>query len=392
MTEAESPEKKAEKKAGKKESIGGHKDRFWIPRFWNGMQFGPWWRLLRRNRFDLSARRVGMAVINAGLGPINWAFATSQNWRHGRRIEETEITEPPIFILGHWRSGTTLLHELLILDERHSYPDTYVCFSPSHFISSGPMIRPVVRHLLPNRRPIDNMAAGWERPQEDEFALCNLGLPSPYLTIAFPNRPPQCQEYLDFRGVPEEAKERWKETFLWFLKAVSYHTGNKRIVLKSPTHTARIRVLLEMFPDARFVHIVRDPFVIFPSTMNLWKRLYRDQGVQVPKYEGLEKHVFTTLKRMYDAFEADKGLIPEGRLAEVRYEEIVADPVGNMQSIYETLELGGFDRVRPQFEQYAEKHKDYKTNRYALAPELREQIADRWSRYIETYGYEGRRG
>ena len=373
---------------GKKESIGGHKDRFWIPRFWNGMRFTHWWDLLRRNRFDLSPRRVGMAVINAGLGPVNSAFSVAQQLRHGRKIEETEIADPPIFILGHWRSGTTLLHELLILDERHSYPDTYVCFAPSHFISSGPMIRPVVKYLLPNRRPIDNMAAGWERPQEDEFALCNLGLPSPYLTIAFPNRPPQHQEYLDFQDVPAEAKEEWKQTFRWFLKAVSYHTGNKRIVLKSPTHTARVRVLLEMFPDAKFVHIVRDPFTIFPSTMNLWKRLYRDQGVQVPKYEGLEEHVFSTLNRMYDAYENDKRLIPEGKLAEVRYEELVRDPLGQMRSVYDSLDLNGFDRVRPAFEEYAEKHKDYKTNKYAMPSELRDQIADRWKGYIDTYGYD----
>ena len=46
------------------------------------------------------------------------------------------------------------------------------------------------------------MAAGWDRPQEDEFALCNMGVRSPYLTIAFPNHPPQDQDYLDFRGVP----------------------------------------------------------------------------------------------------------------------------------------------------------------------------------------------
>lgn len=380
MTQSEKPQEK--------DKIGGHKDRFWIPRFWNGMRFSPWWNLLRRNHFDLSPRRVGMAVINAGLGPVNCGFSLIQQTRHGRKIEATEISQAPLFILGHWRSGTTLLHELLILDERHAYPDTYVCFAPAHFISSGPFIRPVVKYLLPDRRPIDNMKAGWERPQEDEFALCNLGLPSPYLTIAFPNRPPQCQEYLDFQGVPEEAKEEWKRTFLGFLKAVSYHTGNKRIVLKSPTHTARIRVLLEMFPDARFVHIVRDPFVVFPSTMNLWKRLYRDQGVQVPRYEGLEEHVFETLTRMYAAFEADKGLVPQGRMAEVRYEDLVRDPVGRMKSVYESLELGEFDKVQPAFEEYAQTHKDYKTNEYALPEELRDRIARRWSRYATTYGYE----
>ena len=38
----------------------------------------------------------------------------------------------------------------------------------------------------------------------------------------------------------------------------------KRIVLKSPAHTARVRVLLELFPKARFVHIIRDPVVHLP--------------------------------------------------------------------------------------------------------------------------------
>ena len=129
---------------------------------------------------------------------------------------------------------------------------------------------------------MDNMAAGWDRPQEDEFALCNIGARSPYLTIAFPNRPPQDQDYLDFRGVPTAEVERWKRAFLWFLKCLTLRNP-KRIVLKFPGHTARIRTLLEMFPKAKFLHIVRNPYVLFPSTVNLWKRLYRDEGLQMPQ-------------------------------------------------------------------------------------------------------------
>ena len=118
-------------------------------------------------------------------------------------------------------------------------------------------------------------------------------------------------------------------------------------MLKSPPHTCRIRVLLEMFPKAKFVHIVRDPYVIFPSTVNLWKRLYRDEGLQVPTYEGLEEHVFTTFTRMYDAFDRDRDLIGPGQFCEVRYEELVADPMEQMRRVYEELELGDFESVRP---------------------------------------------
>ena len=119
----------------------------------------------------------------------------------------------------------------------------------------------------------------------------------------------------------------------------------KRIVLKSPPHTARIRVLLEMFPKAKFVHIVRDPYVIFPSTVNLWKRLYRDQGLQMPTYEGLDEHVFATFTRMYEAFDRDRELIGPGQFCEIRYEDLIADPVEQMRSSLRATGAGRF-RVR----------------------------------------------
>ena len=112
----------------------------------------------------------------------------------------------------------------------------------------------LLAYMLPSRRPMDNMAAGWHRPQEDEFALCNLGLPSPYLTIAFPNEPPQDQEYWTLEHVPADDLRQWKKIFYRFLQYIDKRTKQpQRIVLKSPPHTGRVKVLLEMFPDAKFV-------------------------------------------------------------------------------------------------------------------------------------------
>ena len=133
---------------------------------------------------------------------------------------------------------------------------------------------------------------------------------------------------------------------MWFLKCLTVRTP-RRIVLKSPPHTFRIKVLLEMFPKARFIHIVRNPLVIFPSTINLWKRLYRNDGLQVPTYEGLDEHVFATFSRMYEVFERDRGLIPAGQFCEVRYEDLVAQPIQQMQRVYDELNLGGFEKVCP---------------------------------------------
>jgi LPS sulfotransferase NodH len=372
-------------KAGS-EPKSGYKDRFWIPRFWDGMCLSGWLRLLWRNRFDVTPRRIAMAIIIAAVGCFNAVLWFIQFLLLGRKIERTELKDDPIFVIGHWRSGTTLLHELLVLDGRHTFPDTYACFSPNHFLVSGWLMKPWLKFLLPANRPMDNMLAGWDHPQEDEFALCNLGVPSPYLTNAFPNRPPLYQEYLDMRGVPAADVARWKRSLLWFLKCITMHNP-KRIVLKSPPHTARVRTLLELFPKAKFVHIIRDPYVIFPSTVNLWKRLYRDQGLQVPTYQGLDEHVFKTLNRMYEAFEADRKLIGPGQFCEIRYEELVASPLAEMRRVYEELQLGDFDAVRPAIEKYFAAKKDYKTNRYEMTPELHAEITHRWAAFIEQYGY-----
>src|SRR5207244_917093 len=108
------------------------------------------------------------------------------------------------------RSGTTLLHELMIQDRRHGYPTTYECLEPNHFLLTEGFVSRFLRFLMPKERPMDHMKAGFDRPQEDEFALCMLGQPSPYLTIAFPNHPPQCQEFLDLESIRPGQLRSWK--------------------------------------------------------------------------------------------------------------------------------------------------------------------------------------
>ncbi len=378
MTECSDPQPGTE--------LGGYKDRFWYLRFWDGMNYTGWFRLLARNRFAVSPRRIGMALAITNVCSMHLVLWVVQQLIYGRRITRTEIKQHPIFIIGHWRSGTTLLHELLVPDRRHTCADTYACFAPNHFLVSSWFLPRLVGMFMPSQRPMDNMAAGWSRPQEDEFALCNLGVPSPYLMLAFPNNPPLDSEYLDFQGLSPEALDRWKRAFVWFLKCLTLRDP-KRIVLKSPPHTCRIKVLLELFPDARFVHITRDPYVIFPSTVNLWKRLSLDQGLQVPIYEGLEEHVFRTFTRMYDAFERDRQLIGPSRFCEIRYEDLVKDPIGQIRTVYDRLELGEFDKALPALEEFVAGQSDYKVNRYEISAETRAEIGRRWRSYIERYGY-----
>ena len=365
---------------------GGAKDRPWELRIWSGIGIGGWFREIIKNRFHFGPTRIGMALILTVLSFQNSLLWLLQAMFMGRKIDRTEIKQHPVFVLGHWRSGTTLLHELLVCDPRHTYPDTYTCFALNHFLLSTRLFSWWLWALLPQRRPMDNMSVGLDSPQEDEWAMCNMGVPSPYLTLMFPNHPPAYPEYLDLRNVPPPALERWKRELMWFLKCLTVRNP-ARIVLKTPQHTCRIKTLLEMFPDARFVHIVRDPYVIFPSTIKLWKRMYRYHGLQKPRYEGLEEYVFNTFNRMYEVFEEDRKLLDPSRFCEVRYEDLVADPIGRMREVYNRLELGDFKVALPGIEGYVERTKGYKVNRHELAPEVRDQVTKRWGSYIDRYGY-----
>jgi hypothetical protein len=360
----------------------------WAPRIWQGCDFFAWLRLLARNRFAVHPSCVYIAVVATFVSFMHTVLRLIQEALYGKRIRRTVIRQPPIFLIGHWRTGTTLLHELMILDPRHGFPNTYECLDPNHFLLTERLFTRWLRFLMPSRRPMDNMAAGFERPQEDEFALCMLGAPSPYLTIAFPNRPPQCQEYLDFAGVKPRALARWKLLFYRFLQQLTYKNP-RRLVLKSPPHTGRVAVLRAMFPDALFIHIVRDPYVVFPSTVNLWKTFYRTHGLQKPTFAGLEEYVFTTFLRLHAALEEGKRLLDREHFYELRYEDLVADPVGQMRALYEHFHLGGFNDYLPHLERYLASVKGYETNRYTLTPEQRAEITRRWGEVIRRQGYGG---
>jgi hypothetical protein len=361
-------------------------ERLWSPHFWEGCDLFAWVRLLVRNRCAISLSCAYVAVIVSVVSVFHTLLRWLQNLVYGRAVERTPLAGPPIFIIGHWRTGTTWLHELLTLDDRFVGPNTYQCIEPNHFLLTEGLITRWLGILMPTRRPMDNMKAGWNKPQEDEFALCMMGVPSPYLTIAFPNRPPQDTEFLDLEDVSPRALRRWKAKFLCFLKQLTFKT-HKRLVLKSPTHTCRIKTLLEMFPDACFVHIVRNPYVVYPSTVNLWKSLYRMHGLQTPTFAGLEEQVFSTFVSMYERLDKTRSLVPEGHFHELKYEELVRDPVGEMRRLYDRLGLGDFDTYLPRLQQSLTSNAGYETNRYDLPPETRTEITQRWGDVIRKYGY-----
>jgi hypothetical protein len=346
-----------------------------------------WWPLLMEHRFAVSWGRLHHLLGVTLTTPFSDTMALLQQVFHRRRIQEAAIEQPLVFIVGHWRSGTTLLHELMVLDDHFAYPNTYQCFAPWHFLLTEGAMKRFGNGLIPSSRPMDNMSSGWSLPQEDEFALLNLGLPSFYRRLAFPRSTGQRIEALDIESLPEPHRQNWIDGFRWFLQALSYH-HQKPLVLKSPTHTARVRLLMQLFPEARFVHICRHPEKLFPSTVRLWRVLEQVQALQPPSQkESIEQLVLDCLPILYQNFDRDRALLSDHRWMEVKYERLVERPVETLRGVYQQLELGWSDRMEERVNRYMADKSDYSANVFHQDPANQNRVQSAWREYGVRHGY-----
>ncbi|MDG2384635.1 MAG: sulfotransferase [Pirellulaceae bacterium] len=358
----------------------------WAPRFWHGMLFGDWIKLLSTHRFRVHPLRWGLAATVTGATFFNSTMRLASQAIYARRALETPIPQDPVFILGHWRSGTTYLHELMSCDSRFATPTTYQCFAANHFLMTEKWVPRLLWFLMPSKRPMDNVSVGWNAPQEDEFALCSMGIPSPYLRMAFPNEEDRYLNYLDLKSLDANELMEWQQAMQAFLQGLTFDSG-KRLILKSPTHTARVGLLSQMFPRAKFLHIVRDPLAIYPSTLKLWKVLDHVQGFQIPKHRKLEPYVIEAFQRMYQAFEQQRNQLADDQIFDIRYEELVENPSQILSQAYDHLNLGDFSTVRKRLEEFAGGKREYRTNQYQLSAETQNEILDKWGCYATKYGY-----
>jgi hypothetical protein len=358
------------------------------PPFWAGCGLFAWLRLLARNHFAIDRSRWPLAAICTASSAIQSALGLIQNIVHGRDIANTRIRNAPVFVLGHWRSGTTLLHEMLARDPRLAAPTTFDCFNPNHFVLTRNWLPGLFQRFAPSRRPMDSMAAGLERPQEDEFALLLLGQPSPYEWIAFPRLASTRTRNWHLGAGQSSRQKAWERTFRWLFQALTLVNRGQRLVLKSPPHSARIPTLLKLFPDARFIHLVRDPYAVYSSTLHLWRTLFAAHGLQESSWKGLDEHVLGTFAHLHQAFEETRGLIPQGRLHELRYEELVGDPIACLESAYRSLELGELNPALNSMKEYLLSVRGYEPSSHMLTVEEYRAINAGWEPFFKQYGYE----
>ncbi len=301
------------------------------------------------------------------------------------QLDQVDVM-PPIFILGHWRSGTTHLHRLLYQDPSLAAPTAYDCAFPHSFVAAPAWHRKWVSRVAPHGRPQDRMVFNMGVPQEDELALLILSLRSPYLGWAFPREEDRYRKYLDFERADDSDRQNFEAAFKLFAQKLSYKYG-KRLVFKSPTHTSRIPILLKLFPGARFIYLTRDPYRIFQSSMHLYRTWLENIAfLQNPSEIYPEKRVFELFETMFESFLKSRHLIPDDRLSVVRYEDLEKNPQQELERVYDNLGLSA--PPANEWARYLESIRQYRKNEYPeLTAELKTEILTRWNKYFHEWGY-----
>lgn len=355
-----------------------------------GVEAGQWLQILRRNQFRVDSTYAHRAAFISALSMGASALGGLESLVYARRLAETRVDPAPLFILGHWRSGTTHLHNMLGRAPGHTYPTVFQCIFPTSFLLTGAILPKLTAGLLSETRTYDNVRQGWHEAAEDEIALAKLTGLSPYLAFMFPDHAERYERFVDLRGCAPDEVAAWKAAFELFVKKIMLATGGSRVVVKSCTHTARIPVLLEMFPDARFVHIHRDPYEVFASTLHMRSHTDWENFFHLPGRDVLELRREQTLRlgrRLFDRVLEDRALIPKDRLIELAYADLCGHELATVERVYDTFQFPGFDAARPVLASYVAGIEGYRRNRLSLDARSRDEVYDHWRPMFEAYGY-----
>lgn len=352
-----------------------------------GIGCSDWLALLAENGFRVSPRYLGKALFLTASSFATTIFRPLEQVFYGKQVAAQRVADP-VFILGGWRSGTTHLHKVLCLDDRFVSPNLFQTMYPHTFLMSESWFRPLLDGFVPKKRFMDNMDMGLLEPAEDEMALAILTRRSNMLSWTFPRNAATYDRFLDFKDVSDDDRSIWKHHLDQFVRKVTMRSG-KQPLLKSPNHTARIRLILELYPRAKFLHIRRNPYEVYRSFLHMARQVIPVWGLQSYPTETISDMVIETYRRLYAAFFEQVSSIPAGQFHEVAYEDLIQTPLPVLEQTYDRLHLGNFELIKSKVQNYIAEQSGYQRNRHTDIPaEVCEQLHVQWQQSFEAWGYE----
>ncbi|MGE4612638.1 MAG: sulfotransferase [Paracoccaceae bacterium] len=335
--------------------------------------------VITRENGGVDARRMHRLVALMARYLLSEPFRWAERTWVAPRVAEHVIPSDPVFVLGYWRSGTTYLQRLLSCDPQMVTPSLYDCLFADMSAVTRTWLEPTlnaVARTLRLKYSVQRMPLDFGQPSETDVALCiQLCLQSSNWGHIFPRRFNNWMNRCASDPISEEA-QNWLDATDTFLRKCSWAADGRRVVLKSPIYTARVPLLLQRYPNARFVYIHRDPISVFHSNRYLWSVILKHFSLQNLTSEEVDATIIQSYRFLLERYLQQRDQVPPSKLTELRYEDLLKNPESEMIRIYSQLDLGPLpDTVRDQFA----LHNSYHSNVYKKAPTLEALLREEWA-------------
>lgn len=342
--------------------------------------------VLRANR-PIPARHWHKIALALGASIGRLPFSLIERAVVPSMLKKLPPMPPPIFILGHWRSGTTHLYNTMTRAGRFGYVPPLATGLPWDMLVLARLLRPFLKQLLPNKRYIDSIPVALDSPQEDEAALANMQPLSFYHGLYFPRRLREhFMQGVFLEGCAPQVVADWEKRFTYFMNKLHILNAGRPLLIKNPVYTARVAQLRTLYPQAKFIHMHRDPLRVFLSMRNFYRKLIDAMALQDHDPAIIDELILETYPIMMDRLIEQTASLPQGSCVEIAYDDLDRQPLEQIHRIYESLGIEGYGEDEPAFKAYLDSIRQYEKNTFDLPQDVAEKVRKCWGAYIQRYG------
>jgi len=307
--------------------------------------------------------------------------------------------EKPVFIIGHPRSGTTFLHHLLTSADNAAAFQTWHLLFPA--LTARVLLKPLINFFVKTGRteliPEETGHRVVLNKTEEEEMLFFHNYETQFVPIGmlgFDDR-----EYPELQWQDQQPKTRRMKAMRFLDGCFKRHirfTGKSQIIAQTHFSTHRLMTMMEFYPDAKFVYIVRDPHHVVPSYLSLlYKSIEFRWGIeQVPKdvLDRYNKRRYQAIVDLYRYFYdlQKSGKIPEERVMVLPYDMLLTDLVGIFEKIAAFSGIEVSEKLREQVTERSNKQMNYRRKHQVMGLEhfgVTKEMIDRDFAFVfEEYG------
>ncbi len=346
-------------------------------------------QLFRENKVSPNKRWMRLRIFFFAC--LTQPFMFLQDLLYRKKLKRVDLQskeKAPIFILGHYRSGTTHLHYLMAKDPQLGHVQNYHSFMVNFCLLGRNWLDRLLAPLVPSKRPMDNMKMDMFAPQEEDQSVGNISTHIGIHSYFFPKNRSYFEKYSLQKGLSSKEKKAWQKAYDKNLRIVSLGNDQKRLVIKNPANTGRIKALLELYPNAKFIYIHRNPYEVYRSTRKLYRKSIQTQFLQEVDEAHIQNMIINNYKDFIQYYLDQRHLLRPNQLIEISFEELTNDGEATIEKIYQQLDLEGWENAQPQVRDYLESVKNYKRNRFKGLPlKLTYRIQQEWGFAFEAWDY-----